>query len=152
MRYLLLVALLVATPASAQTPVVPWADVLSYGTAAVNPAVAVYKAARSGDAVCQLSRFGVSEVIGNAVALAVKRWVHSPRPCTGCAPDGMPSGHTMNSAIGFTSSGWQVGLSFTLATAELRTAANRHTQTQVAAGAALGILSELAGHAIVGCK
>lgn len=150
MKTLVLLLLLVASPAVAQS-VVPWADWTSYATAAVNPTIATIHAARSGDALCQLSRLGVSELVGNAITLTTKRLVTSPRPCLGCASDGMPSGHTANSAIGF-SSGWQIGLAFTLATAELRTAAHRHTPWQVAAGAGIGLFSEWAGHALVKCR
>lgn len=145
-------AMLGSSPASAQTApiVVPWADVTSYATAAVAPGLAVATALRSREPRCQLLRLGVSEAIGNGLTLTLKQLVNSPRPCSGCAADGMPSGHTMNSTIGF-SSRWQVGLAFALGTAELRTAAHRHTPIQVAAGAAVGMLAEWAGRAWVHC-
>jgi membrane-associated phospholipid phosphatase len=141
-----------SSPALAQTApnVVPWADVMSYATAAVAPSISVATALRSSEPRCQLLRLGVSEAIGNGLTLTLKHLVNSPRPCSGCAADGMPSGHTMNSTIGF-SSHWQVGLAFALGTAELRTGAHRHTPMQVAAGAAIGAFAEWAGRAWVHC-
>lgn len=142
----LVVLLLVASPATAQQPVSPVPDALSYGTALVNPAIAAYKAARSSDPMCRLSQLGIAELVGNGTALTLKRLVRSPRPCAGCAPDGFPSGHTMNSTIGSISAGWQVGLTFTAGTGGLRMAAHRHTPWQVLAGAAIGLGADAAGH------
>ena len=142
--------LLLASPARAQEPVEKWADYTSWATALANPTIAAVQAARSSDPKCRLGQLALSEAIGNGATLALKHLIVSPRPCVGCAPDGMPSGHTMNSAIGV-SSRWQVGLFFTLGTAELRTAANRHTPAQVAAGAALGFVAEWAGHRLLHC-
>lgn len=142
--------LFLAAPVSAQVPVQPVPDVLSYGTAAVNPSIAVYKALRSSDRWCELSRLGVSELIGNGVALTVKRYVHSERPCLGCAPDGMPSGHSMNGAIGaFSSGGW--GIAFALPTPFLRVEAHRHTKKQAVLGTLLGLGADALGHLIVKC-
>lgn len=151
-RVLVTLAVLASSPASAQTApnVVPWADVASYVTAAADPSIAVVTALRSVDPKCRLLRLGVSEAIGNGLTLTLKQLVTSPRPCSGCAADGMPSGHTMNGTIGF-SSKWQVGLAFALGTAELRTGAHRHTPMQVAAGAAIGAFAEWAGRAWVHC-
>ncbi len=130
----------------AQAPVQPWADVTSYPTAMVNPATAAIKAWHSSDPKCELGRLAISEAIGNGIALAMKHFIVSPRPCLGCAPDGMPSGHTMNSAIGMFSSRW--GFTATIATGVLRHEANRHTWQQIAAGAALGVGAEAAGRLI----
>jgi membrane-associated phospholipid phosphatase len=130
----------------AQAPVQPWADWTSYGTAMVNPATAVVEAWQSPSRGCRLGRLALSEAIGNGVALTLKHFIVSPRPCLGCAPDGMPSGHTMNSAIGMFSSRW--GFTATIATGVLRHEANRHTWTQIAAGAALGVGAEAAGRLI----
>jgi membrane-associated phospholipid phosphatase len=150
-RTLALLLLLVAAPCAAQVPVEPWADGLSWGTALVNPTWAVIDAARSGDVKCRLGRLAVSEAIGMGTGVVLKRLIVSPRPCLGCVPDGMPSNHTLLSTIGF-SSHWQVGLYFTLGTAELRTVAHRHTPTQVAAGALLGLAAEWAGTRLVPCR
>lgn len=133
-------------PVHAQEPVKPWADVTSYGTAMVNPAVAAVEAWRSNDRACRFGRLALSEAIGNGVALTLKHFIVSPRPCLGCAPDGFPSGHTANSAIGMFSSRW--GFTATIATGVLRHEANRHTWKQIAAGAALGVGAEAAGHLI----
>lgn len=127
----------------AQAPVQPWADVSSYPTAMVNPATAAIEAWRSNDRACRFGRLALSEAIGNGVALTLKHFIVSPRPCLGCVPDGMPSGHTMNSAIGMFSSRW--GFTATIATGVLRHEANRHTWKQIAAGAALGVGAETAG-------
>jgi membrane-associated phospholipid phosphatase len=142
----LLVLLLVCLPSAvfAQQPVTRWADWTSYGTAAVNPTLAAWDARHSR---CKLARFGLSEGIGNGLTLALKHRVISARPCLGCAPDGFPSGHTMNSLIGF-SRNWKVGLAFGLATAELRVTANRHTWQQVLAGAGVAVAAEASGYMI----
>lgn len=141
----ILAVLLLAAPAAAQVPVAPIADWASYGTAIVNPTLAAVDAWRSPARTCRFGQLAISELVGNGVALTLKHFVVSPRPCLGCVADGMPSGHTMNSTIGF-SSRWKVGVIFSLATAELRTDAHRHTPWQVAAGAALGVGAEAAGH------
>lgn len=126
-----------------QAPVQPWADWTSYPTAMVNPGTAAIEAWRSSDRACRFGRLALSEAIGNGVALTLKHFIVSPRPCLGCAPDGMPSGHTMNSAIGMFSSRW--GFTATIATGALRHEAHRHTWQQIAAGAALGVGAEAAG-------
>lgn len=131
-------------------PVVPWADNTSYATAAINPIWGVVEAWRSSERSCHLAQLGLSEAIGNGLALTLKQSISSPRPCLGCAPDGFPSGHTMNSFIGF-SSHWQYGIAFGLSTAALRVHANRHTWTQVAAGTAIGIGADYAGR-LVHCQ
>jgi len=126
-------------------PVQPWADGASWATAFVNPTVAAIEAWRSPRRGCRLGQLAISEAVGNVAALTLKRLIVSPRPCLGCGNDGWPSGHTMNSTIGFASS-WRVGVGFAWSTAVLRTAAHRHTARQVAAGALLGIGAEAAGH------
>jgi membrane-associated phospholipid phosphatase len=147
MRRVLALALLLlmSEPAAAQPPVERWADWASFGTALVNPTIAAVDAWRSPRRGCRLGQLAISELVGNAASMTLKHFIVSPRPCLGCASEGMPSGHTMNSTIGF-SSRWKVGVVFTVATAELRTDAHRHTPWQVAAGAALGIGAEAAGH------
>lgn len=127
----------------AQEPVKPWADVASYATAAVNPVTAAVKAWHSSDPACALGRLAISEAIANGLALTLKHFIVSPRPCIGCQPDGMPSQHTANAFVGF-SSHWQYGLAFGIATGGLRMAANRHTFKQVLAGAAIGIGADYA--------
>lgn len=146
MRAAVVIALwFLATPAAAQPPVEPWANWASYGTALVNPAIAAVDAWRSPHRGCRLGQLAISELVGNAASMTLKHFLVSPRPCLGCGSDGMPSGHTMNSTIGVTAR-WKVGVLFTVATAELRTDAHRHTPWQVAAGAALGFGAEAAGH------
>jgi len=141
----LTVSFMLAVPSLASAQAVrPVPDVVSYATAAVNPAWAVVDAWHAPNRACRLEQLALSELVGNGLALTLKHFVASPRPCLGCAPDGFPSGHTMNSAIGF-SRHWQIGLGFTIGTADLRVAAQRHTSKQVAAGAALGVLAEAAG-------
>ncbi len=146
-----LVALCCVVPLRAQEPVARVPDVASYATAAVNPAVAVYKAIRSDQPWCHLAQFGVSELIGNGSTFGLKKAIVSARPCAGCAPDGMPSGHSMNSVIGV-SSNWRVGIYFSLGTAQLRQEAHRHTPWQTVAGLALGGASEWAGQRLVRCR
>jgi len=126
-------------------PVAPIPDWASYGTAIVNPSIAAVQAWRATDRPCRFGQLAISEVVVNTAALTLKHFIVSPRPCLGCPPDGMPSGHTANSAIGF-SRHWQLGLAFTLGTAALRTDANRHTKEQVFWGAVLGFTGEAAGH------
>ncbi len=130
----------------AQEPVTTWADVASYATAAVNPTIATVEAFRSTQKACRLGRIALSEGILNGVGLTMKHFILSPRPCIGCAPDGMPSGHSGNSMIG--ASGWRYGIVFGATTGSLRMQANRHTHTQVAAGLLLGAGSEFAGRLI----
>ncbi len=154
MRHAVYVALLIvalAGPVAAQEPVNKAADYASWGTALANPTIAAVKAARGPDPWCHLGQLGLSEVIGNSASMTLKHFIVSPRPCLGCAPDGMPSGHTMNSAIGV-SSNWRIGLFFTLGTASLRQEAHRHTPLQVLMGAALGGGAEWAGQKMLRCK
>lgn len=140
------VALLLVAPVSAQEPVNPVLDALSYGTALVNPTIAAVQAIRSDHRWCKLGQLALSEAIGNTSTLTIKHFDHSPRPCRGCADDGNPSGHTMNSAIGMSSTGWAVGASFVWGTGALRHESNEHTWRQIALGGFIGILSDLAGH------
>ena len=127
----------------AQEPVAKIPDAVSWGTAFVNPAIAAVKAARSATPKCELLRLGLSEAVGNVATIAIKHFVVSPRPCLGCAPDGSPSGHSMNATIGV--SGWRYGLLFSVGTMQLRREANRHTLPQVLQGFAVGIGAEAAG-------
>lgn len=142
---LALLFLLLAAPCAAQE-VRPLADVGSYGTALVNPLTAAVAAWRSPSRGCRLARLALSEAIGNGLTIGLKRVLVSPRPCLGCAPDGMPSGHTMNSLIGASSSRW--GFTASIATGALRHGANRHTWPQVLAGAAVGVGAEAAGRLV----
>lgn len=148
LKHLVAVAfgLLLALPAAAQipVPVSPLADWASYGTAAINPTMAAVEVWRSPQRGCRFAQLAISEAVGNGVALTLKHFIVSPRPCIGCTPDGMPSGHTMNSIIGVSAS-WRVGMLFAVGTGGLRMAAHRHTLWQVAAGAALGVGAEATG-------
>ncbi len=112
----------------------------------MNPTVATVEALRSDQKKCLLVRIALSEAILNGTALTMKHFILSPRPCLGCQPDGMPSGHSGNSMIGAT--GWRYGIVFGAATGSLRMQANRHTPTQVAAGLLLGAGAEFAGKLI----
>lgn len=140
----LLVVVLLVVPVRAQEPVNPVLDKLSYATAFVNPAVAGWKAVRSEHPKCKLARLAIAEAVGNTSTLLVKHYVPSPRPCLGCPADGLPSGHTMNSAIG-NSSEWALGASFVWGTGALRHESKRHTWKQVALGAFIGVMSDQAG-------
>lgn len=148
----LLIVLLCASPASAQSQVRPWADWTSYGTAAINPTIAFVDAWQSSDQPCRLKRLALSEAVGNGLALTLKHFVVSPRPCLGCAPDGFPSGHTMNSTIGMSAKNWQFGLGVAVLTGGLRMTANRHTPRQAAAGLFLGLGAEAVGHVLFRCQ
>lgn len=141
----LFVLLATVVPAQAQeVRRVP--DVISWGTAAVNPTLAAIDAWRAPDRACRLTKLIILEGIGNGLSLTLKHLIASPRPCAGCAPDGFPSGHTVNSAIGL-SRNWYLGGAISIgATASLRVAAHRHTWKQVAAGAAIGLGADAAGH------
>jgi membrane-associated phospholipid phosphatase len=132
-------------PPDTRPPTQAWANWASYGSAVVNPTVAAIEAWRSPQRKCRLGQLAISEAVGNGTSMLLKHFIVSPRPCLGCASDGMPSGHTMNSTIGFSSS-WRLGVGFVWGTAVLRKEAHRHTPWQVAAGAALGIGAEAAGH------
>lgn len=142
--------LLVSTAAVAQQPVVKWADVASYGTAAVNPTVAAVEAARGPDKWCHLGQLGISELLLNTTVLTMKHFIVSPRPCIGCGVDGMPSGHFANSLIG---NSWNRSLGFTVsfATADLRYEAHRHTKTQLLVGGLLGAGADWAGPKLLHC-
>ena len=148
---LLLWLMVGCTTLAAQEPVRPVPDVASWATAFAMPSIAAWHAARSADPKCKFAQLAISEAIGNVAVLSLKHWVVSPRPCLGCAADGFPSGHSMNSVIGL-SSGWRVGLFLAIGTGELRDVAQRHTKTQIAAGLALGGLAEWAGQRLVRCR
>src|SRR5690349_11545625 len=81
--------------------VAPIPDAVSWGTAFVNPTLATIDALKSEHKGCRLARLALSEGVGNGLSIGLKHLIVSPRPCAGCNPDGMPSGHSMNSAIGF---------------------------------------------------
>lgn len=138
--------ILLATPAAAQVPVSSVPDWASYATAAVNPTTAAIAAWRSSDRPCRFGQLAISEAVGNVAALTLKHFIVSARPCIGCRPDGDPSGHSMNSLIGFTAHNWGIGLSFGLATGGLRDEAHRHFPDQIVKGLVLGALAEGAGH------
>ena len=125
-------------------PVVKWADDTSYATAAVSPTVGVIQAWQSNNRKCNFLKLGLKELIGNGTALTIKHYISSPRPCLGCGADGMPSGHTDNAFIG----PWQFSIAFGAGTGILRHVANRHTWTQVIAGAGVGVASDLLGNLI----
>lgn len=148
----LLLLLSFAAPLYAQTqPVNALPDWVSYGTAAANAAWSAVDAARGPDKACHFARLGISEAIGNGVTLLVKHVVVSPRPCLGCSPDGMPSGHTMNSFIGGLNHprvGWSLGVT----TGVLRSAANRHFPFQIDTGAMIGIGADLLPRAFLRCQ
>lgn len=149
---LILLGLMLTTATRTRAQAVrPVPDASSYATAAVNPGWVAVEAWRASGRACRFWQLGVSEAIGNSVALLMKAHLTSPRPCAGCDPDGMPSGHTLNATIGF-SRHWPAGLAFSLGTGALRVAANRHTWAQVSAGAALGAGAELAGRALIHCR
>jgi membrane-associated phospholipid phosphatase len=147
-----------AVDVSAQEPVAMGPEVASFATAAVNPTMAVIKAWRSQHRWCHLGQFVIAQGIGQTTTFGMKHFINgksAERPCIGCDHDGMPSGHSMNSAIGagWPANGWQWGMSigFTLATMELRRAAHKHTTPQVLAGAGIGLGSEWAGHHLLHC-
>lgn len=151
----LLLVLLLSVPLAAQQPVREVPDVASWATAAVNPAIGVWRAVHAPDPMCRLSQLGLAELIGNGTVLLIKHFVTSQRPCAGCRADGMPSGHSMNSVIGLGSSrGWRIGVSIGLAvgTGGLRSAANRHTAPQVAVGLGIGVGADALSHLIVRCE
>lgn len=142
--------LLCAVPCAAQDlPVRPVPDWASYGTAMVNPAVAAYNALTSSTPKCKLAQLAIAEAVGNGVTIGLKRWrfgqPDAVRPCAGCAPDGDPSGHSMNATIGAFETGWVVGASFSVGTGILRNVANRHTKTQVVKGLLIGVGANAAG-------
>ncbi len=152
MKWIAVVACL-AVPhvASAQEPVAMVPEVVSFGTAAVNPVMAAVKALRSEHRVCHLGQLAIAEAIGQTATLTMKHFINSPRPCIGCDPDGMPSGHSMNSAIG-SSWNWKYSFAFSLSTMELRRLAHKHTLPQVLAGAGIGWASELIGQNLLRCQ
>lgn len=124
-------------------------DAISYGLAAVNPALGIIQAIRAEDTKCQLAQLGVSAAIGESLAFTMQHFLVSARPC--CDGNGMPSAHALSSSLG-ASWNWKVSWAFSLGTAEARVAAHRHTRTQALAGVGLGLLSEWAGQTIVRCR
>ncbi len=148
-------------PASAeaqQLPVNQWADWSSYGTAVANPANAAIRAIRDHH-WCELGRLGIQEGIGNGVTLGLKNVAYglpaAVRPCAGCAPDGWPSGHTMNSGIGADAArwgfadrwkDWAVSAGLVFLTGLLRHEANRHYWSQIGVGAAIAAGADAAGY------
>jgi len=135
----------------AQLAVAPVPDIASYATAAINPTIAAVQAWKSAHRACRFGQLAIAEAVGNGAALTLKHFVVSPRPCAGCLSDGMPSGHTMNAAIGV-SQGWRYGLALTVATGALRVDAHRHTPRQVLAGAGLGIGADFASRNLLRCR
>jgi membrane-associated phospholipid phosphatase len=150
----LLWLLVLARPVQAQPrPVTQWSDWASYGTALGNPAAAAVAAWRSDHRLCALGQLALSEGVGNGITIWSKHVITSPRPCLGCDPDGSPSGHTMNSVIGFSrwSHGWVqylVAGGLAAATGWLRHDAGRHFWRQIGEGALLGVGAEAAGQLI----
>lgn len=155
----LLVVLLLSVPLSAQQrPVREWADWSSYGTAAANPAGALQAALHGDHKACDLARLALREGVGNGVTLGLKHIYYGQpsavRPCFGCAPDGNPSGHTMNSVIGSSTawSGlhgwtrWVVVASTAAATGLLRHESFRHFWDQIGKGALVGVAAEASGY------
>jgi hypothetical protein len=149
--------LVVATAAQAVAqprPVTEWSDWASYGTASANPSAAAVAAWRSASRGCLFARLALSEGVVNGLTLVAKHTYDSPRPCLGCAPDGMPSGHTANSVIGSAEAWggawwhWFVAAGMAAATGWLRHDAYRHTWRQIAAGALLGTGAEAIGQLI----
>lgn len=153
---LLLLLLVSMVPLAAQEPVRQWADWASYGTAAVNPTIGAIDAWQSERRGCHLAQLLVSEGVGNGLSISLKHLIHSPRPCVGCAADGMPSGHTMNSVIGINqahpASSWKgrvlIGATTVALTGLLRWQANRHTWEQIGWGAVLGVGAEFSGQLV----
>jgi membrane-associated phospholipid phosphatase len=154
-RWLVVLALLVASPAAAQPrPVNEWADWSSYGTALGNPMNVALQAIRDRK-WCELGRLGIQEGVGNGVTLGIKHTVTSSRPCAGCPPDGFPSGHTMNAGIGADAARWGFGdrwkdwivsAGLVFLTGLLRHEANRHYWYQIGAGAAVAVGADAAGY------
>lgn len=129
-----------------QRPVREWADWSSYGTALVNPTNAAVHAWRSGDRWCELGQLAIAEGVGNGTALVIKHFVKAERPCLGCAPDGEPSGHSMNATLGYRTSDWRYGMVFAWGTGLLRNLANRHYWYQIGSGILLGVGADWVGH------
>lgn len=90
---------------------------------------------RSGAFRCQALRMGVN--VG--ATLAAKYAVHRVRP-DGSNDHSFFSGHTANAMV---ASGWrlQVGIPIAVGAGYFRMAANKHFATDVAVGAAVGLLS-----------
>jgi hypothetical protein len=150
----LFLALLLISPLSAQEPVRPVPDAISWGTAAAGPAIAVVRAIRGDDTKCELARLAVGAGIVNGTGLLLQHFVHSPRPC--CAGNGLPSLHVANSSVGLlaTPGGWRLGLSvgLILGTAAGRVEANRHTKAQAWGwGPLVGVGGDVASHFLVRC-
>jgi hypothetical protein len=144
--------LLISSPTYAQEEVNKVPDYISWGTAAVNPTVALVKALRSEDKKCNLGKLAISEIIANTSVLTIQHFVISARPCIGCDSHGFPSGHSANSVVGISKNNWYIGITTAWGTGELRRAANRHTIPQILAGWTIGGLSELAGQKLLRCK
>jgi membrane-associated phospholipid phosphatase len=159
-RLALVACLLCPAPCQAQAlPVVQWADWASYGTAAANPVSAAAEAWRGPGRACHLARLAIQEGIGNGVTLGLKHVAYglpaAVRPCEGCPPDGWPSGHTMNSALGLGAARWGfarawpnylLSAGLVVATGLLRHEAHRHTWPQVLAGAGIGLAADASGY------
>ncbi len=147
----LVLVLLLCVPLSAQEPVREVPDVISWGTAAVTPALGVWRATHGPDPMCHLSQLMVSGGLVTS-GLLLQRFITSPRPCaSACSGNGMPSLHSAFAMVGL-SSGWRVGIGFSVATPIGRVAANRHTKTQAAAGSLFGLGAELLSQRLVRCQ
>lgn len=148
--------LILAVPLHAQEPVVKWADYTSWGTAATNVTAGLIEGLRSSTPKRTLLRIGLSGATEITTTTLLKHAIESPRPCLGCLPDGMPSGHTAFSDVGAFSScdpaqaKW--GLTLVAVTALLRVLAHRHTWKQVTAGAAVGLGSDLLWRLLLHCE
>jgi membrane-associated phospholipid phosphatase len=106
---------------------------ISYGTAAYNPVASLVH----DHSKCNIAHLLVAESVGNSITLLMKNTINSPRP-NNSGNDGMPSGHSMNSAIGINSG---FGLAMSVTTAELRLKSHYHTPKQVMVGLAIGFLA-----------
>jgi hypothetical protein len=132
-------------PPDLRPPVEPIADWASYPTAFANAAIAAVEAWRSEHRGCKLGQLAISEAVGNLAVFTLKHFIVSPRPGFGLPPDGQPSGHSMNSVLGYRAWNPGIGLSFTFATGGLRHQANRHEWDQILWGWLLGFGADAAG-------
>lgn len=151
----LALVLLLAVPCAAQEPVSRPLDIISWGTAAINPAVGIVKAWKSPDPKCQFSRLIVS---GSTVGIGfiAQRYIRSPRPCEGlpgCQKgNGGPSTHAWAAQVGAGSWRLQYSIPIGAATPVLRVAAHQHTPWQAGLGMLLGLGGEALSHWAIRCE
>ncbi len=141
-----LVFCLLSGRADAQTTAQRISDWASWGTVGVSIALDTKASWESQDRSRAFILQGVRIGVTNITVALLKHFYPSDRPCRpDCGIDeadrGFPSGHTANSFSTIGGSRLVFTVPLSVGTGVLRVAANKHTITQVLAGAGIGLLT-----------